>query len=57
MNANYLDDPARAVRAVRARTINLKKDHQKGNQIIALPLDSIEDALIPQRYIQRSKIQ
>jgi hypothetical protein len=39
------------------RPINLKMDHQKGDQIIALPLDSIDDDLIPQRYVLRGKIK
>ncbi len=39
------------------RPVDLKKDHLKGDQVIGIPLDSLADNLIPQRYVQLSKIK
>ncbi len=37
--------------------LNVKNDHLKGDTTIAIPLDSIEDELIPQRYLLLEKVK
>lgn len=39
------------------RPVNLRKDHQQSDHTIGIPLDSIDDTLIPQRYLLLSKIE
>ena len=39
------------------RPLNVRMDHLKGDTMIAVPLDSIDDELIPQRYILLEKVQ
>lgn len=39
------------------RPLNVRKDHLKGDTLIAVPLDSFEDELIPQRYILLEKVK
>ena len=46
-------DEAKAV----IRPINLTKDHQRGDELRAVPLDSLGDQLIPQRYLLLSKLK
>ena len=39
------------------RPINIWKNHQKGDTLIGTPLDSIDDDLIPNDYLLKSKIK
>ncbi len=39
------------------RPINVRKDHLKGDTMIAVPLDAFEDELIPQRFIPLEKVK
>lgn len=38
------------------RPVDLKKDHQKGEQVIGIPLDSLADNFTPQRYVLLKRI-
>lgn len=39
------------------RPLNVRMNHLKGDTLIAVPLDSFEDELIPQRYILLEKVE
>ena len=39
------------------RPINLTKDHQRGDELRAVPLDTLGDQLIPQRYLLLAKLK
>jgi hypothetical protein len=39
------------------RPINVRKDHQKGDTLIGVPLHSFEEALQPQQFLLRSRVK
>ena len=39
------------------RPLNVRKNHLKGDTMIAVPLDDITEKVMPQRYVKVEKLQ